>query len=286
MNRTFKKCVFSALVLLSFSTSALFSQNKHEALSSFLQPKCIPKLNFSGTPLFKHGYWIVRLSWNPSAIPSGSVLKLYRNGHFLEKFSLGNPFHFRDRHLKKGQTYKYKLIARKSGTTITSQTRFIRVTDHAKKRFHFRASVKEKTNNSLVKLSWNPSLSFDAKKFKLYRGNHLLETFSALGPFHFKDQKREKDHIYTYTLIALNSENEVIKSARLKVNTKRCCTPPTSTTIPNQTFPLSIPVVFPVAGFFQSTLPLTFSAIGLPSGLTIDPTTGVISGTPNRPGAF
>ncbi|HXF28409.1 MAG TPA: Ig domain-containing protein, partial [Chlamydiales bacterium] len=255
------------------------------------QPKCIPKLNFSGTPLFKHGYWIVRLSWNPSAIPSGSVLKLYRDGHFLKKFSLGHPFHLRDRHRKKGQTYKYKLVARLSGATIASQTRFIRVTDHAKKRFHFEASVQEKTNNSLVKLSWNPSVSLDAKKFKLYRNEQLLKTFSALGPFHFKDSKRKKDRKYLYTLIALNSDNKVITSTRLKVNTKSCttttCTPPTSTTIPDQTFSAFFPpVLFPVAGFFQSTLPLTFSAIGLPPDLIIDPITGIISGTATVFGTF
>lgn len=60
------------------------------------------------------------------------------------------------------------------------------------------------------------------------------------------------------------------------------CTPPTSSSIGRQFFPSGLPVFFDTSSFFTSTLPLTYSATNLPQGLSIDPTTGIISGTPQQ----
>ncbi|HSX26411.1 MAG TPA: Ig domain-containing protein [Chlamydiales bacterium] len=57
------------------------------------------------------------------------------------------------------------------------------------------------------------------------------------------------------------------------------CALPTSTTIPFQVAEGGGPFSFATGGFFSSTTPLTFSATGLPAGLSINPSTGLISGT-------
>lgn len=55
-----------------------------------------------------------------------------------------------------------------------------------------------------------------------------------------------------------------------------CVGGPTSIPIPDQTIS-SISGTYNVSPFFSSPLPLTFSAVGLPEFVSIDPTTGVIS---------
>lgn len=69
------------------------------------------------------------------------------------------------------------------------------------------------------------------------------------------------------------------------------CSPPTSTTIPDAgQFPESF-FYYDVSVFFSSTLPLTYSQVGLPPGdvvdpLVLDPVTGVISGTTSTFGVY
>ncbi len=63
------------------------------------------------------------------------------------------------------------------------------------------------------------------------------------------------------------------------------CSPPTSSEIPILIV-TDNPYSENVSGFFHSSLPLTFSATGLPPGATIDPTTGVISGPNPQDGSF
>lgn len=58
----------------------------------------------------------------------------------------------------------------------------------------------------------------------------------------------------------------------------KTCSLPTSTTIPNQTFFSGDPFSFGVSSSFSSSLPLTYSATGLPPSVSIDPNTGIISG--------
>lgn len=64
--------------------------------------------------------------------------------------------------------------------------------------------------------------------------------------------------------------------------TKRTCQPPTSTTIPDYIWQWLLGEQYVVASYFQSTLPLTFTATNLPDGLSIDPVTGAIGGIPNE----
>ena len=62
-----------------------------------------------------------------------------------------------------------------------------------------------------------------------------------------------------------------------KIKTR--CNPPSSTTIPDQSFPFDFPFAFDISSFFTGEPPLTFSATGLPPGVSIDSSTGIISGT-------
>jgi hypothetical protein len=56
------------------------------------------------------------------------------------------------------------------------------------------------------------------------------------------------------------------------------CIPPTSSSIPDQSAPLNTNAHFDVSGFFYGSAPLTYVAINLPAGLSINASTGVISG--------
>ncbi|NNM43174.1 MAG: hypothetical protein HKM07_02385 [Chlamydiae bacterium] len=59
---------------------------------------------------------------------------------------------------------------------------------------------------------------------------------------------------------------------------KPSCSLPTSIAIPNETFNSGVSFSFGVSSSFSSSLPLTYSATGLPPGVSIDPNTGIISG--------
>jgi hypothetical protein len=66
------------------------------------------------------------------------------------------------------------------------------------------------------------------------------------------------------------------------------CTPPISTTIPNTIAAIAAaPFFYDVSPFFNGEgLPLMFSATGLPAWASIDPATGIITGSPEAPDGF
>jgi large repetitive protein len=82
----------------------------------------------------------------------------------------------------------------------------------------------------------------------------------------------------------ISDGNGGIATATVTVNVTAVNDAPTVTPIAPQNNPDADVVSLPVAGNFDDLdgTPLTFSATGLPAGLTIDPTTGVISGTIDR----
>lgn len=84
-----------------------------------------------------------------------------------------------------------------------------------------------------------------------------------------------KPAIYSPVVLAIADQKE-----NIIVQSIATCTSATSSTpIPNMIFEFSGPYSVDVSGFFSSSLPLTFSQTGLPPGSSIDPATGVISGT-------
>lgn len=94
---------------------------------------------------------------------------------------------------------------------------------------HFSHSILQKNKDWIIKLSWHIDLDFKASSFKLYRNGKLIETISAfqgpfrfLGPYHFKDKKRDIDALYRYDLVALNSYRHVTGVAKTKVCIAEC----------------------------------------------------------------
>jgi large repetitive protein len=83
---------------------------------------------------------------------------------------------------------------------------------------------------------------------------------------------------------AISDGNGGTATAAVTVNVTPVNDAPTVTPIPPQNNPDSDVVSLPIAANFNDldANPLTFSATGLPTGLTIDPATGVISGTIDR----
>ena len=75
----------------------------------------------------------------------------------------------------------------------------------------------------------------------------------------------------------------VVLTVRDPIASAGGCTPPTSRSIPNQNFnPGDLTYSFDVSPYFSSSSPLTYSAVNLPGGSSINPTTGVISGPTGR----
>ncbi len=79
--------------------------------------------------------------------------------------------------------------------------------------------------------------------------------------------------IYSPVVLAISDQKTAPMSQAV------CTSVTTSTPIPNMVFIDGGPYSVDVSGFFHSDLPLTFSQTGLPPGSSIDPVTGVISGT-------
>ncbi|NJM40411.1 MAG: hypothetical protein HC853_06415 [Anaerolineae bacterium] len=72
-----------------------------------------------------------------------------------------------------------------------------------------------------------------------------------------------------------NNQSEKTVAFNLNPNT-----PPTLTVIANQTHTVNTAVSVPTSASDANGDPLTFSALGLPAGIVINPSTGVMAGTP------
>ena len=145
---------------------------------------------------------------------------------------------------------------------------------------HFTAIVTH-NNHWSVRLSWDPDTSLHAKKLKLFRGKKRIATRYGSGAHTVINHKKKHNKTYTYRLFAYDSHWNEIKSKTLKVRVVLSCVPPTSTTISNHSYGKSVSVTLDISPFFHSASTLTYSATGLPPGLSIDSSTGVISGTTN-----
>jgi hypothetical protein len=87
---------------------------------------------------------------------------------------------------------------------------------------------------------------------------------------------------YSITLSAKNSTGTTTKAFAVTITAAA----PTIATIPDQSVDSGDPVSIDTSTYVTSNAPVTYSADGLPAGVTIDPTTGLISGTSDSPDVY
>jgi hypothetical protein len=109
------------------------------------------------------------------------------------------------------------------------------------------------------------------------------------GAFSWTTAEADGPGVYNLQFIATdNGLNPLTTTQMVAVTVLESNLPPAIQTFTNLTYPALVPLTIPVSASDPDLppQPLTFSAIGLPPGLGIDPATGIISGAAQSEGVF